>query len=138
MATVRQVSLFRREIREGVSPAGFELLLSAASTISEGQITAGGRYYGSTMLTLDLRQAHCWIRDACDMATALRLTQLLEKEPHLIGAVRKVALDEARRLAGRELGQLEADVRARADGCRIFLDVDVEGVDPPLALRNRR
>ena len=135
MASSRQVSLFRREIKERLSPTGFELLLQAVKKISEGQISASGRYYGSTMLTLDLARVDQGIRDVCDVATALRVAQLLESEPDLLGQLRELALQDARRIAGRPMPRLEADLRIRAEGCRVLVDVDVEGEGTPESAR---
>jgi hypothetical protein len=127
MAAVRRVSLFRREIRELVSPAGFDALLRSSSRISEGRPQPGGRYFGSTMITLDLGHAREWVRDACDVATALRLARLMEQDAEVLGRVRSIAIEEACRLARLPMERLEVDIRVRPDGCRVFIDADVEG-----------
>ena len=135
MASSRQVSLFRREIKERLSPTGFELLLQSVKKISEGQISATGRYYGSTMLTLDLAGVDRRIRDECDVATALRVAQLLQAEPDLLHQLRELALKDARRIARRPMLRLEADLRVRADGCRVLVDLDLEGEAAPTSAR---
>ena len=127
MAFVRRVSLFRREIIESISPAALELLLGSAGRISEGQIS-GGRYYGSTMLTIDLDRIRGVVQDACDVATAARLAQLLAAEPRVGQLVKELALREARRIAARSLELVEAELRVRTEGTRVCVDMDVEGI----------
>jgi hypothetical protein len=127
MAAVRRLALVRREIRERISATGLELLLRAASRISEGRIAADGRYYGSTMLTLDLGLASGQVRDVCDIATAVRLAQLLEGDAAALAQVRRLVVEEASRVARRPLGELELEIRLRVEGSKIFIDVDVEG-----------
>lgn len=126
MAYVRRIGIFRREIRESVSPAALDLLLASAERISEGQIAAE-RYLGSTMLTVDLTRVHGVVQDACDVATAARLARHLEGEPHVKLALQELALKEARRIASCPLELVDAEVRVRVEGTRLFLDVDVEG-----------
>jgi hypothetical protein len=137
MAGCPRVSLFRREIKVRVSRAGFDLLLENARKISEGQITAG-RYYGSTMLTLDLSALGSGISEPGDIATARRLAHLLGEEPELLQRLREVALSDARRIAHGGVAHLEADLRIRADGCSVLVDVDVEGETAPVAARSSR
>jgi hypothetical protein len=126
MAFVRRVSLFRREIRESISPAALDVLLSSAGRISEGQLS-GERYYGSTMLTIDLTRIQGRVRDVCDVATAARLSRHMNEEQDARGVVRRIALEEACRVAGRQIALLEAEVRVRAEGQLIYVDVDLEG-----------
>ena len=69
MARVTRIALFEREVRERITLAALDLLLSRAEVISEGQRNVrGGRdaYFGSTMLTFDLPALSVVIRDACD------------------------------------------------------------------------
>jgi hypothetical protein len=127
MAAVRRLALVRREIRERISATGLELLLRAASRISEGRIAADGRYYGSTMLTLDLGLTCGQVRDVCDVGTATRLAQLLEGDAAALAQVRRLVLEEATRVARRPLGELELEIRLRVEASTIFIDVDVEG-----------
>lgn len=126
MAFVRRVGLFRREIIESVSPAGLEVLLDGAGRISEGQIT-GGRYFGSTMLTIDLDVLRAVVQDPCDVGTAARLARHLADEPRVKQIIRGLALREARRIAARPLVLVEAELRVHTEGTRVFLDMDLEG-----------
>jgi hypothetical protein len=137
MARCRRVSLFRREIKERVSPAGFDLLLDRASKISEGQIS-GQRYYGSTMLTLDLRAVEAGVSEPCDVATAQRLARLLAGEPEILDRLRGLALADARRIARRKMGRLETDLRVRTESSRVLIDIDVEGETVPISARSSR
>jgi hypothetical protein len=138
MAAVRRVGLFRREITESVSPAALEVLLATAGRISEGQLSREGRYYGSTILTIDLEQLGAYVQDRCDAATAARLAAVLEHETELHQAAARLALTEAQRIAGRPLRKVEADVQVRTEGSRVLVDVDVEGVAGAIPAGKRR
>lgn len=126
MAIVSRVGLFSREIVERLSLAGIEMLLARVSRLSEGQILPDTRYYGSTMLTLDVHDLDSTVRDSCDVATAMRLARLLAHSEAMIDRVRSLAHDEAQRIAGCELSPVEIDMRVRAEGSWLFVDIDVE------------
>ena len=126
MAKVRQVGLFSREITERLSIAGVEMLLSMASKLSEGQLS-GNAFYGSTMLTLDLRQLGGRVKDACDVATAMRLARLIGSNNAVLDRIRALALEEATRIAGCAIDSAGIDIRVRAEGSWVFIDADVEG-----------
>lgn len=137
MVFARRVNLFRFEIIERISPAGLELLLSTAGRISEGQISSGDQYFGSTMITLDLAQIADQLSDARDVTAARRLGQQLETEQATLAEVRQVAVAEAERIAGRPLEQVETDVRIRVETHRVHIDVDVEAIASPRVARQR-
>ena len=129
MARVTRIALFEREVRERLSLAALELLLSRAEVISEGQRSVrGGRdaYFGSTMLTFDLPAMAVLLRDACDAATARRLASLLEADGRVAGRVQELAAREAARVAGAAPGAVSTHIAIRAQGARVFVDVDVE------------
>ncbi len=127
MARVSRVGLFRRRIIETLSPTGIEALLAAASIISEGQLAADGRFFGSTMITIDLAQLAEHVTDDCDARTAARIAEDLSAERVLLGRLAGRARAEARRIAKRPLDRLETEVRVRAEGRSLLVDVDVEG-----------
>ena len=79
MAMARRVSLFEREIRIRLSSPAIEILFGLSSVLSEGGVEDDG-YYGSTMITIDLARAAGAVSDACDAATARRVTDLLEAD----------------------------------------------------------
>jgi len=136
MAAVRRISLFRREIRESVSPAAMEVLFASASRISEGQVGQDGRYYGSTVLTIDLEQLAPHVSDPSSVSTATRLARVLEAEPEVQQQAGRMALEEAARIAGARLRRAEVDVRVRFEGTRVFIDIDVEAAAPmPVPVR---
>jgi hypothetical protein len=126
MATARHVGLFSREIIERLSLAGVEMLLSRVSKLSEGQAQPDGRYYGSTMLTLDVRELESIVRDACDVSTAKRLVRLLSGNETAAERIRVLAHAEATRVAGHPLLPGGIDVRLRSEGSWLFIDIDVE------------
>jgi hypothetical protein len=130
MARVTRIAIFEREVRERISLAALDLLLSRADVISEGQRSARGErdaYFGSTMLTLDLPTVAVLVRESCDAGTARRLAELLEAEPQVKTRVEELAGREAARVAGVPLASVETHIAIRAQGAKVFVDVDVEG-----------
>jgi hypothetical protein len=129
MARATRIGLFEREVRERPARAALDLLFARAEIISEGQRTQrGGRdaYFGSTMLTFDLPALSVVIRDACDAATAVRLAALLEADSSVAKRVQDLAKREAARVCGATPREVSAHVAIRAQGAKIFIDVDVE------------
>jgi hypothetical protein len=129
MARVTRIALFEREVRERISLAALDLLLSRAEVISEGQrsVRAGrDAYFGSTMLTLDLPALAVLLRDVCDAGTARRLAALLEADTRVGKRVEELAAREAARVAATPPKTVSTHVAIRAQGARVFIDVDVE------------
>jgi hypothetical protein len=130
MARALRVTLFEREVRERLSGAAVEILLDGAQVLSEGRRstspTAGPVFFGSTMLTLDLALAAELVREPCDAAAAARVAAYLAHDARALARMRQIAAREAERLAGGPLRVRAADVRVRAEGTRVFVDVDVE------------
>ncbi len=125
MAMARRVSLFEREIRIRLSTPAIEILFDLASVLSEGQVEDDG-YYGSTMITIDLARATAAVSDACDAATARRVTDLLEQDKRVRARARDVAIGEARRLCSGTIRSPQVDIRVRSTGAHVHIDVDVE------------
>ena len=129
MARATRIALFEREVRERLSRAALELLLSRAEVISEGQRTVrGGRdaYFGSTMLTIDLPALELLLRDTCDAGTAKRLAELLEGDPGAGQRIQALAAAEATRVAGAPPAMVSTHVAIRAQAAKVFIDIDVE------------
>jgi hypothetical protein len=129
MTSAVRIALCEREVRERLSRAALDLLFARAECLSEGQRERrGGRdaYFGSTMLTFDLPRLAGVLRDACDAATARRLAALLDGDTGVATRVRAVALAEAKRLAGAPVKRMATQIAVRAQGARVFVDVDVE------------
>jgi hypothetical protein len=129
MARATRIGLFEREVRERPARAALDLLFARAQVISEGQRSQrGGRdaYFGSTMLTFDLPALSVVIRDACDAGTAMRLAALLEADSSVAKRVQELAKREAARVCGAVPREVSAHVAIRAQGAKIFIDVDVE------------
>jgi hypothetical protein len=130
MACARRVTLFEREIRERLSRVAVEILLDEADVLSEGQLAGEGserRYFGSTMITIDLAVLTEVVREPCDASSARRTAILLQREPRALARVRAVAEQEARRLARAPLRRVASELVFRWEGLRVFVDVDVEG-----------
>lgn len=129
MARATRIALFEREVRERLSRAALDLLFSRADIISEGQRNQrGGRdaYFGSTMLTFDLPSLAVLLRDACDAGTARRLASLLEADAAVGERIEELARQEAVRVAGATPKSVSTHVAIRAQGAKVFVDVDVE------------
>lgn len=129
MARVTRIALFEREVRERLSRAALDLLFARADLISEGQRSSrGGRdaYFGSTMLTIDLPDLAMLLRDACDAGTARRLAALLESDDSVTRRVQELAARETARVAGASPSDVSTHVVIRAQGAKVFIDVDVE------------
>lgn len=127
MARARRVGLFSREIIERLSSAAQAMLISSADRLSEGQLHRDGQFYGSTMLSVDLQQLRGRLSDACDVRTALKLSRMMADDDAVRSQIETIACSEAERVAGRPLGRCEVDIRIRAEGCWVFIDIDVEG-----------
>jgi len=129
MATARRVSLFDRRVEVRLAPAAHEILFGAAEVLSEGQVE-GDRFVGSTMVTIDLARAASQISDGCDVATARRIAELLPADERARERARGLAVAEARRCAGA-LDAPQVDLRVRATGRQLHIDLDLEaGLDP--------
>jgi hypothetical protein len=126
MASCRRVSLYRREIHLSPSAAALEILFSLASQLSEGQRDGDG-WLGSTMITVDLERVAHLVSDACDAATARRLAELAAQDDRVKAWARGIGLHAAERAAGGPLIAPAIDVRVRAAGHHLHIDVDVEG-----------
>lgn len=130
MARAARVTLFEREIREKLSIAALEILLERARILSEGKrsgaATAKRAWFGSTMLTIDLADAGDAVREPCDARSAARVADLMRDDARVTRRVQKIAEREAQRLADGPVRVRPSEVRVRAEGCTLFLDVDVE------------
>jgi hypothetical protein len=83
-------------------------------------------YVGSTMLTIDLSSLSDVLRDACDAATAHRVAELMRMDGTVPDRIRDIAEREATRVAAAKLKDLRTQISVRAQGAKVFIDVDVE------------
>jgi hypothetical protein len=130
MARAARVTLFEREVREKLSVAAIEILLERARILSEGKRssspTAKARYFGSTMITVDVAALAELVREPCDTRAAARVAELIEGDARVTRRVQKIAGHEAEKLAGGPVRVRAGEVRVRAQGTSVYLDVDVE------------
>ena len=129
MAAARRVSLFEREVTVRLAPVAVDLLHGAARMLTEGELT-GGVYAGSTMMTVDLVRTKHVISDAPDATTAQRVALLYAADDRCRAHARRIAVAEARRVAGCELATPLVDVESRAKGPEVHLSLNVEGQAP--------
>jgi hypothetical protein len=125
MAQVRKIPLIEREIRERLSQAALDAIFALAQVISEGEADQG-QFLGSTMLTLDVAAFADLLREPADEGTARRLAALLAKEESLPRRVDGVVRREVERILSCAPQAVRGETRIRAQGTRVFLDVDVE------------
>lgn len=125
MAMVRRVSLFEREVTVRLAPAALELLHGVARVLTEGELSGDG-YAGSTMLTVDLRRTADRVSDPPDAATAQRAALLYATDERCRDHARRIALKEARRIAGTDLAAPLVDLESRARGPELHLSLNVE------------
>lgn len=131
MARATRITLFEREIRERLSTAALDVVFARAELLSEGQRSArAGKeaYFGSTMLTVDLTACADVLRDPCDAGTARRLVALMEIDADLPRRIQVIAEQEAARIAAATLKEPRTHVAFRAQGAKVFIDVDVEAI----------
>ena len=139
MVRATRITIFEREVRERLSRAALDVLFARAELLSEGQRSVRGSkegYFGSTMLTIDLPAMTDVFRDECDAGTAHRLVGLMETalaevaltalDQTLPRRIREIAESEARRIAAATIKDLRVHVVVRAQGAKVFIDVDVE------------
>ncbi len=125
MAMPRRVSLFEREVAVRLAPVAFELLHGAARVLTEGELD-GDAYAGSTMLTIDLARTRDRVSDPPDASTAQRVALLYAGDERCREHARRIAVKEARRIAGCELSVPHVDVESRARGPELHLSLNVE------------
>jgi hypothetical protein len=130
MARAARVTLFEREIRERLSVAAIEILLERARILSEGKRsaspTAAQAWFGSTMITIDVAAIADVVREPCDARAAARVCELIRDDARMTRRVQQIAAREAARLADGPVRVRPGDVRVRAQGTFVYLDVDVE------------
>ncbi len=121
----RRVSLFEREVSVRLAPVAVELIHGAARVLTEGSIS-GNQYTGSTMLTVDLARAADRISDPPDATTALKVAVLYASDERCRVEARRLAVEEARRVAGCDLTAPLIDLESRSHGTEVHLSLDVE------------
>ena len=137
-ARAHRLSLFEREVRERLTSVALDLMLGRARVLSEGgraralprpDGSAGpDPFFGSTMLTIDLADLAADVREPADDAVAARVAALLTADPRAGRRVRQLAEREASRLAGGRVDTNGTEVRVRAVGATVHVDVDLEGM----------
>ena len=130
MARVSQIPLFQREIREHLSLSAFEVLVAGARVLSEGQIaqqdSSGPTYFGSTMVTWDLRRSATHLRGPLDASVAEKLLSLCQQDDQVRERLFEVARKEASRLAGTALSDWDIEMTVMRKGAQVLVDLDVE------------
>lgn len=129
MAAARRVSLFEREVTVRLAPAGLDLLFEEMRVLTEGQVE-GERYFGSTMMTVDLGRVQPRVSDECDPACARRIVDLAADDERVRARARRIALAEAVREGGA-FDDPAVDLHVHRNGRILHLDLDVEARRKP-------
>jgi hypothetical protein len=66
------------------------------------------------------------VRERCDAGAARRVAQYIQNDARVARRLSQIAEREAGRLAGGPLAARAADVRVRAQGTVVYIDIDVE------------
>jgi len=125
MVMARRVSLFEREVTVRLAQSALELVHGAARLLTEGELD-GDAYAGSTMLTVDLARMADRVSDPPDASTAQRAAMLYASDERCRDHARRIAVKEARRIAGCELAAPSVDLESRARGAELHLSLNVE------------
>lgn len=130
LAATRGVKLVVGRRTEALSPAGLRLLLDRSEIMHEGEVTHdrdGTHYYGSTMFTLDLARMTDSVEGTPDDEQCRLIATHLRASPFFRAYLMRLARREVhRRLGTLPLIPLRAQMRVRAEGIRLFADLDVE------------
>jgi hypothetical protein len=138
MAVVRKIPLIEREIREHLSKAALDAIFARAEVMAEGELRGEpssarrgpSQFLGSTMMTIDVRDLAELMREPADEGTARRLAALLAKDSSLEARVEAVVRREVERIAKVPPQSVRGDTQIRAQGTRVYLDIDVEATLP--------
>lgn len=126
---VRPSALLRVRGGEVLAPGAERDLFRIAEVLSEGRADRGA-YFGTTLVTFDLSRL-----DPSQVLSAARLLPPIEGSLRVRLRIARMALEDVgRRHPDALLGTANLETRFRADGARIFADVEVE---VPLALSVR-
>lgn len=132
MVSARKVSLFRREIKEWISPPAFEILIGAAEVIAEGSFDTSETdhpiFLGSIQINVPLSACATYIQDPLDAAAARRLAQMILSDRIAREVLAELALREAERSAGCALFELQTEMDASHQGDELRISIDVEGL----------
>ncbi|MEZ4380761.1 MAG: hypothetical protein R3A79_05410 [Nannocystaceae bacterium] len=129
---VRRLSLIRREVREVLAPKALDLLWSRREEIIEGgreigRLRSGSAgFFATVMVTLDLEACRGRFSEPADVATALRLAELMRDSEDLHGRLLDLVRPQLAALSQRPPTALEISLefRVRAEGTRILIDGD--------------
>ena len=131
MAEVTRVTLFEREVRERLSEPAIELLLDGVKLTAEGNVARGKggapMFFGTAMYTLDVERLSGLVREPCDERAARKVADLCGRDSRLQKRLQKLAEQEVERLAGRSLRSPSWEVRVRAQGTTVLIDLEIEG-----------
>ncbi len=115
-----------------LSPGAIEVLFEHADLVVEGGDELGGRravdrrVYATVMVTIDLVRCASYFRERADEATARRVAELMDADPHVTERMRTLAAAELAQLANTKPEALAVTVETaiRVDGTAVLVDID--------------
>lgn len=125
VVSTRRVSLFERTVTVRLAPSATDILLGAGKVLSEGELDERG-FSGSTMVSVSLAATADRISDPIDTSTAQLLADLCRTDLQVRARGRELALGQATRIAGAELGTAQVDLESAAHGAELRLSFNVE------------
>lgn len=118
---IRPGALLGRIERTVLGPRAEEELFRVAEVLSEGSVS-GTSFFGSTLVTIDLARL-----GVTDLARSQALFAAAERSVRVrLRAMRLAQSDAVRRMPDHAFGTAIVSTRARLDGLRLLLDVDLE------------
>lgn len=129
IARAYRIALIEREVRERLSRAALDAVLTHAEVISEGQRSERNgqdSFMGSTMLTIDMGDLESILREPPDAGTAHRLVTLLRADASIKARIDALAGREVHRVTATRPKSVRTEFQIRSQGVRVFIDADVE------------
>jgi len=109
-----------------------EELFRVAEILSEGGCRdgtrgSGERYFGSSMISIDLERLKPWFRGGLDEVAVERFAQAVDGSVRVrLRAMRLARAEAVRRVPNRLLGTAHVETRIRLSGRQLHIDVDLE------------
>jgi hypothetical protein len=131
LAKATRISLRRRGTDWLLSSALEEQLFRISDVLSEGSTRTGATgqatYFGSTMITVDLRRLSVRAEGLSETAAREALLRAIDGSVRVhLRAMRMARAEAARRVHRHTLGTAISEMRAGLQGDRLHIDVDLE------------
>lgn len=123
---VRPGALVRARSGAALGPRAEDALFASAQVLAEGR-ESDGAFFGSTLVSIDLRSLAPALGHAASEAACERIYRAMEGSVRVrLRAMRIALADVSRRYPDAPLGTASVETRFRRVGPRVEVDVDVE------------